>query len=301
MDQFELDPGAHRCPGPSTRDIILADGQDVPEALVTEAPKYLGSDDVSYERYYSREIFDLEMKVQLSTRPEKSLGREDGLSADERASWDKAWENAEAMLHTALTDNKLEFELNPGDGAFYGPKLDFQVKDALGRWFQLGTIQLDYGLPRRFGLSYTNEQSGESTPVVIHRAVLGSLERFIGILLEHTAGDLPLWLAPVQVRVITINDELLDYGREVTRALEAKGIRVHLDERSEKLGFKIRDAELNKIPIVMVLGAKERDARAVSIRWRKKGDLGAKPLDEALALVLDAAVIPTPKIGFNAY
>ncbi len=242
-------------------------------------------------------IFELEMKVQLSTRPEKSLGREPELTADERTSWDKAWENAENMLRSALKDNNVEFELNPGDGAFYGPKLDFHVKDALGRWFQLGTIQLDYGLPRRFALSYTNEQSSESTPVVIHRAILGSIERFIGILLEHTAGDLPLWLTPVQARVITINDELLGYGREVVKALEDKGIRVHLDERSEKLGFKIRDAELNKIPVVMVLGAKEREAKSVSIRWRKKGDLGVKPLDEAVALVLDAAVVPTPKIG----
>ncbi|MEZ0313219.1 MAG: threonine--tRNA ligase [Myxococcota bacterium] len=239
-------------------------------------------------------VFGLEMKVQLSTRPEKSLGREPGLSAEESKSWDKAWENAEGMLRTALADNKLEFELNAGDGAFYGPKLDFQVKDALGRWFQLGTIQLDYGLPRRFQLSYTNEQSGESTPVVIHRAILGSLERFIGILLEHTAGDLPLWLAPTQVRLITINDELLGYGREIQAALEEKSIRVHLDERSEKLGFKIRDAELNKVPVVMVLGAKEREARSVSVRWRKKGDLGVMPLDKSIQLVLDAATVPKP-------
>ena len=241
-------------------------------------------------------VFELDMKVQLSTRPEKSLGREPELSAEERAEWDKLWAGAEDMLRQALKDNDLAFELNAGDGAFYGPKLDFQVKDALGRWFQLGTIQLDYGLPRRFQLSYTNEQSGESTPVVIHRAILGSLERFIGILLEHTAGDLPLWLAPTQVRIITINDELLDYGRKVQSALEEKGIRVHLDERSEKLGFKIRDAELNKVQVVMVLGAKERDAGAVSVRWRKKGDLGTMPLDNALTLVLDAAKIPRSEL-----
>lgn len=241
-------------------------------------------------------IFELEMKVQLSTRPEKSLGREPELTDTERAEWDKLWAGAEDMLRQALTDNNLQYELNAGDGAFYGPKLDFQVKDALGRWFQLGTIQLDYGLPRRFELSYTNEESGESTPVVIHRAILGSLERFVGILLEHTAGDLPLWLAPVQVRVITINDELLDYGRKVQSALEERGLRVHLDERSEKLGFKIRDAELNKVAVVMVLGAKERDAGAVSVRWRKKGDLGSMPLDQALQLVADAAQVPTPKV-----
>jgi threonyl-tRNA synthetase len=156
----------------------------------------------------------------------------------------------------------------------------------------LSTIQLDYGLPRRFELAFTNEQSGESRPVMIHRAILGSIERFIGILLEHTAGDLPVWLMPEQARVLTVNDELLPYGREVTAALRARGVRVSLEERNEKLGFKIREAELAKVPFVLVLGNKEREAHQVSLRWRKKGDRGQMPLDQAISLVLEAATLP---------
>ncbi|MBN1962349.1 MAG: threonine--tRNA ligase [Deltaproteobacteria bacterium] len=236
--------------------------------------------------------FGLEMKVFLSTRPEKSLGNEPELSADERASWDQIWQHAEKTLEKALQVAGLQYTLNAGDGAFYGPKLDFQVRDAIGRWHQLSTIQLDYGLPRRFNLAYTNEQSSDSRPVMIHRAILGSLERFIGILIEHTAGDFPVWLAPEQVRVLTVNDELLSYGREVVTALRERGVRVSLKERNEKLGFKIREAELAKIPFVMVLGNKEMQARAVSLRWRKKGDQGQMPLDQAISLVLKAAALP---------
>lgn len=236
--------------------------------------------------------FGLEMKVQLSTRPEKSLGREPELDSAARAEWDGVWQRAEKMLEQALEAVALPYELNAGDGAFYGPKLDFQVRDAIGRWHQLSTIQLDYGLPRRFELAFTNEQSGESRPVMIHRAILGSLERFIGILLEHTAGDLPVWLMPEQARVLTVNDELLPYGREVTAALRARGVRVSLEERNEKLGFKIREAELAKVPFVLVLGNKELEARAVSLRWRKKGDQGQMPLDQAISLVLEAATLP---------
>jgi len=237
--------------------------------------------------------FGLEMRVQFSTRPEKSLGREPDLSDAERAEWDGVWKHAEATLEGVCKAEGLVTVLNAGDGAFYGPKLDFQVKDALGRWHQLSTIQLDFGMPRRFELSYTNEQSGESRPVMIHRAILGSLERFIGILLEHTAGDLPVWLAPEQARVLTVNDELQDYGREVTAALKAKGLRATLEERNEKLGFKIREAELHKIPLVLVLGTKEKEAGAVSLRWRKRGDLGQMPLDHAISLMLEAATLPS--------
>jgi threonyl-tRNA synthetase len=236
--------------------------------------------------------FELEMKVQLATRPEKSLGREAELAAGERSEWDRVWEHAEGTLGDAIKSSGVAYELNPGDGAFYGPKLDFQVRDALGRWHQLSTIQLDFGLPRRFELAYTNEHSGESRPVMIHRAILGSLERFIGILLEHTAGDLPIWLAPEQARVLTVNDELLAYGREITALLRERGLRVTLEERNEKLGFKIREAELAKVPFVLVAGNKEREARAVSVRWRKKGDQGQMPLDRAISLMLEAAALP---------
>ncbi len=238
--------------------------------------------------------FQLEMRVFLSTRPDKSLGREPGLSDAERAEWDAVWQRAESTLRQAIDQSGLDYQLNAGDGAFYGPKLDCQVRDALGRWHQLGTVQLDFGLPRRFDLTYTNEEGGESRPVMVHRAVLGSLERFIGILIEHCAGDFPVWLAPEQVRVLTVNDELLDYGREVTAALVARGLRVQLEERSEKLGFKIRDAELHKVPFVIVLGKKERDAHVVSVRARFKGDLGQMSLDQAFSLMLEAAALPSP-------
>lgn len=238
--------------------------------------------------------FGFEMKVGFATRPQQSLGREEGLSAQEVADWDSIWQRAEATLESAIREAGLPYDVKEGDGAFYGPKIDCQVRDALGRWFQLGTIQLDFGLPKRFDLSYTNSESGESRPVMIHRAVLGSLERFIGILIEHCGGDFPLWLAPSQVRVVTITDDLLDYGRQVAQALRDQGIRVGLDERSEKLGFKIREAELQKIPITMVIGQKEKDAGAVSLRMRKKGDMGQMPLDPAIRLVLDAAAVPSP-------
>ena len=238
--------------------------------------------------------FGMEMRVLFSTRPEKSLGREEGLSQGERDEWDKIWQRAEGTLDEVAKGVGLTYTLNAGDGAFYGPKFDFQVKDAIGRWHQLSTMQLDFGMPRRFELAYTNETSGESRPVMIHRAVLGSIERFIGILLEHTAGDLPAWLMPEQARVVTVNDELLPYGREVVAALKEKGLRAHLELRSEKLGFKIRDAELHKIPFVLVLGNKEREARAASLRQRKKGDLGQMPLDRAISLMLEAAALPAP-------
>ncbi len=238
--------------------------------------------------------FGFEVRVNLSTRPEDSLGREPGLDDATRADWDRVWEHAELALVQAVEAAGLSHKVNAGDGAFYGPKIDFQVRDALERWHQLGTIQLDFGMPRRFDLGYTNAEGTTSLPVMIHRAVLGSIERFMGILIEHTGGDFPLWLAPEQVRIITVNDALLDYGGEVRGKLKRAGVRVTLDERSEKLGFKIRDAELHKVPVVLVLGEKERTAGGVSVRWRKKGDLGQMPLDQAIAVVLEAAAVPQP-------
>jgi threonyl-tRNA synthetase len=238
--------------------------------------------------------FGFKMRVGLSTRPEVSMGREEGLGVEERAEWDRVWEGAEVRLRAALDAAGLVYALNEGDGAFYGPKIDCQVEDALGRWHQLGTIQLDFSMPRRFGLAYTNEEGGESRPVMIHRAVLGSLERFMGILLEHCGGDFPVWLAPQQVRVLTVNDALLPYGKKVAAALWERGVRVGLDQRSEKLGFKIRDAELHKIPIVWVVGQKEMEQGMVSVRMRKKGDMGHMPLDHAMQLVLDTAAVPCP-------
>lgn len=238
--------------------------------------------------------FGLEMRMHFSTRPEVSIGREPETPAAERQEWDEVWHRAEVILQEAVDKVGLEYQFTPGDGAFYGPKIDFHVRDALGRWHQLGTIQLDFSMPRRFQLKYTNKEGGDSRPVMIHRAVFGSIERFIAILIEHTGGDLPVWLHPVQVRVLTLNDDLLGYGRKVAEAIDARGVRVALDQRSEKLGFKIRDAELAKIPFVCVLGKREQETGSASLRGRKKGDLGQMPLDRAIELVLEAAAVPAP-------
>jgi threonyl-tRNA synthetase len=238
--------------------------------------------------------FGMESKVGYATRPMQSLGREPGLSAEEREAWDQTWQRAEAVLKEVLDGQKLDYETHPGDGAFYGPKIDFHVKDALERWHQLSTVQLDFGLPRRFDLTYVNAEGGQSRPVMIHRALLGSIERFLGVLIEHCGGDFPLWLSPVQVRVVPVSDELLAYATEVGTRLEQAGLRARVDPRNEKLGFKIRDAELAKVPVVMVVGKKEKDAGAVSVRWRKRGDLGSMALDRAIAAVLDAAAVPAP-------
>lgn len=238
--------------------------------------------------------FGMESYIGFSTRPPKSIGREEGLPAEERKEWDATWERAETILRGVLTDRDIEHEVWEEEGAFYGPKIDFMVRDALDRWHQLGTVQLDFSMPKRFGLKFTTAEGTDGRPVMLHRAVLGSLERFLGILIEHTGGDFPLWLAPVQVRILSVNDELLEYAEAVERRLSDAGIRARVDRRSEKLGFKIRDAELHKVPIVMVVGNKEREAGSVSVRWRKKGDLGQMKLDRAVSTVLDAAATPQP-------
>ena len=238
--------------------------------------------------------FGFEMQVSLSTRPEKSMGREPGISDDERAVWDEIWKRAEDTLKAVLDGEQIAHVTYPGDGAFYGPKIDFHVKDALARWHQLGTIQLDFSMPKRFGLKYTNSDSAEEQPVMIHRAIFGSLERFMGILIEHTGGDFPFWLVPVQARVIAVSDELIPYAEQVRGQLLARGLRVKVDYRNEKLGFKIRDAELGKVPVVLVVGKKEQESQTVSLRWRKRGDLGQMSLDQSITLMLEAAAVPSP-------
>ncbi len=238
--------------------------------------------------------FGFEVRIGLSTRPEKSLGSEETRPASERAEWDAVWGRAEDSLRKSLDATGVTFHINAGDGAFYGPKIDYEVQDALGRWHQLGTIQLDFGQPRQFDLRYVNAESATDRPVMIHRAILGSLERFVGILTEHCAGDFPMWLAPHQVRVISINDDVADYANQVAQSFDAHGLRVKIDGRSEKLGFKIRDAEMHKIPVVVVVGAQEKETQTVSLRYRKKGDQGKLPLDQAVQTVLDAAAMPQP-------
>lgn len=184
------------------------------------------------------------------------------------------WENATNVLREAITELGYDYDVNEGDGAFYGPKLDFHLTDCLGRTWQCGTIQLDFQLPERFELEYTGADGQKHRPVMIHRVVFGSVERFIGILTEHFAGAFPLWLSPVQVQILPIAERHHTYAEEVRSMLEEAGIRVEIDERSEKIGYKIREAQLQKTPYMLVIGDKEAEAQTVSVRHRKAGDLG---------------------------
>ncbi|MGA7617709.1 MAG: threonine--tRNA ligase [Thermoanaerobaculia bacterium] len=222
------------------------------------------------------EVFGFEnVKVALSTRPEKRLGD------------DAMWDRAEGALEDALEREHVEYHVNPGEGAFYGPKLEFQVTDAIGRPWQLGTIQLDYALPQRFDLSYVGADNSEHRPVMIHRAILGSIERFFGIITEHFAGAFPLWLAPVQATVLPLSEKHLEYGRKVERELRAAGLRVELDGSNEKLGAKIRSAQLQKIPYMLVVGEKEETAGTVALRKRTGGDQGAMTVEALVAEAKD--------------
>lgn len=214
-----------------------------------------------------------EYRVELSTRPAKSIGS------------DEMWTTAESALEEALKARGIPYQINPGDGAFYGPKIDFHVKDSMGRSWQLGTIQLDFSMPERFELEYIGDDGKPHRPVMIHRAALGSLERFMGILIEDTAGAFPLWLAPVQAVILPIADRHKDYAEQVGGRLRAEGIRVHVDSRNEKTGFKIREAQVHKIPYMLVTGDREAETGAVSVRQREQGDLGAMSIDDFVARV----------------
>ncbi|MFY9573535.1 MAG: threonine--tRNA ligase [Blastocatellia bacterium] len=191
----------------------------------------------------------------------------------------EVWERAEKLLAEALEENNLEYTVEKGEANFYGPKIDQMVQDSLKREHQLGTIQLDFQLPRNFGLTYVNEHNAESIPVVIHRAIYGSLERFVGILIEHYAGAFPVWLAPVQAKVLSISEKTADYAREVYDRLFAEGLRIELDARDDKIGAKIRDAQLEKVPYMLITGAKEAESGAVAVRSREKGDEGPVPVE----------------------
>ena len=215
--------------------------------------------------------FGLEYTAKLSTRPEKFLG--------EVATWD----HAEASLKQALERSAQPYWVNAGDGAFYGPKIDFDITDALGRKWQCGTIQLDYMMPERFDLKYTGADNAEHRPVVIHRAIFGSIERFIAILIEHFAGAFPLWLAPQQMAVLPIADRHVEYARSIAARLETEGLRAAVDERQEKVNYKIREAQLQKIPYMLVIGDREAAEDAVAVRSRAKGDLGPRPFETFLA------------------
>ncbi len=211
-------------------------------------------------------LFGFKYHVELSTRPENSMGS------------DEDWETATNGLKSALDELGLDYVVNEGDGAFYGPKIDFHLEDSIGRTWQCGTIQLDFQLPQRFEAEYTGEDGEKHRPIMIHRVVFGSIERFMGILIEHYAGKFPTWLAPVQVKVLPVSEKSHDYAKSVYEKLKAEGIRVEIDKRDEKIGYKIREAQMKKIPYMLILGENESKDNTISVRSRDKGDLGSSDL-----------------------
>ncbi len=214
--------------------------------------------------------FGFTYHLELSTRPENSIGS------------DEDWNMATDRLRKALDENGRAYTVNEGDGAFYGPKIDFHLEDSLGRTWQCGTIQLDFQMPQRFELEYVGEDGQKHRPIMIHRVVFGSIERFIGILIEHYAGKFPLWLSPVQVKVLPISEKFSDYAKQVVERLTQAGLRCEADLRSDKIGYKIREAQMEKVPYMLVVGQKEADSGSVAVRRRDEGDLGAMPLDAFL-------------------
>lgn len=220
-------------------------------------------------------IFGLEYQLTLSTRPEDFMG--------EIETWNKAEADLRKVLDELCGENN--YRINEGDGAFYGPKIDIKMKDCIGREWQMGTVQLDFQLPQRFNLSYVDSEGNKKTPIMVHRAIFGSFERFLGILTEHFAGVFPLWLAPVQIKIMSIAEKHNEYANKVKDILEEQGIRVELDERNEKIGYKIREAQLQKVPYMLILGDKEVEEEKVGVRERKSGDLGQMELSEFIAKV----------------
>ncbi|MCP1109045.1 threonine--tRNA ligase [Ohessyouella blattaphilus] len=219
-------------------------------------------------------LFGFKYHVELSTRPEDSMGS------------DEDWEMTTKGLRDALDEMELDYVVNEGDGAFYGPKIDFHLEDSLGRTWQCGTIQLDMQMPQRFELEYTGDDGEKHRPIMIHRVAFGSIERFIGILIEHFAGAFPTWLAPVQVKILPISDKFKDYGEKVLKELLKHGIRAEIDTRAEKIGYKIRSAQMKKVPYMLVVGAKEEEEETVSVRSRFAGDEGGKRLDDFVSGIL---------------
>jgi threonyl-tRNA synthetase len=219
-----------------------------------------------------KEVFGFGYHIELSTRPENSMG-----SAEQ-------WETAEAALREALESVGAEYRVNAGDGAFYGPKIDFHLEDCIGRTWQCGTIQLDFQMPERFDLTYIGADGKEHRPVMLHRTVLGSVERFLGILIENYAGAFPFWIAPVQVKLVPIAEAHENYARELSETFKSWGLRTEIDSRDEKLGKRIRDAQMQKVPYMAVIGNKEMESRSVAVRERARGDLGSMSLEEFRAL-----------------
>ncbi|WP_022820142.1 threonine--tRNA ligase [Fusobacterium russii] len=235
------------------------------------------------DKFYSK-LFGFEYSIELSTKPEKSIGSQE------------IWDMAESALAGALDKLGREYKINPGDGAFYGPKLDFKIKDAIGRTWQCGTIQLDFNLPERFDVTYIGEDGEKHRPVMLHRVIYGSIERFIGILIEHYAGAFPMWLAPVQVKVLTINDDCVPYAKEIMKKLEELGIRAELDDRSETIGYKIREANGRyKIPMQLIIGKAEVENKTVNVRRFGSQEQVSKSLEDFYNYVVDEAAIKFDK------
>ncbi|MEF3698565.1 threonine--tRNA ligase [Desulfolutivibrio sp.] len=232
-------------------------------------------------------LFGFDFEVELSTRPEKSIGS------------DEDWDRATSALTEALDALGLPYEINAGDGAFYGPKIDIKLKDALERRWQCATIQCDFTLPERFDLVYTDSDGARKRPVMLHRVILGAVERFLGVLIEHTAGALPTWLTPVQARVLTVTEAQDEFAGQVMDRLREAGIRVELDDRNEKLGFKVREAQMEKIPYMLVIGDKEKELGGVNVRLRSGENLGLKPLDEVIFLILADCQEPFKRGGMS--
>lgn len=218
--------------------------------------------------------FGMSYHAELSTKPEKAMGS------------DEVWEVATAALQEALEEYGMPYKINPGDGAFYGPKIDFHLRDSIGRTWQCGTIQLDMQMPEKFDLTYIGEDGQKHRPVMIHRTCYGSIERFIGILIEHYAGAFPVWLAPVQAKILPITDRQLDYAENLAAMMKAKGIRVAVDDRNEKIGYKIREGQMEKVPYMLVVGDKEKETDTVAVRQRGKGDLGSTAATDFVANLL---------------
>lgn len=239
----------------------------LPEQIEEEISRVISLIDHIYQ------VFGFEYKIELSTRPADYMGS------------DELWDQAEQSLQNVLYHRGIEYRVNEGDGAFYGPKIDFHILDALKRSWQCGTIQLDFQMPEKFDLSYIGEDNLKHRPVVIHRAVYGSIDRFIGIITEHFAGAFPLWLAPLQAKLLPVSENYVDYALQVKSVMEQAGIRVEVDIRNEKLGYKIREAQLEKAPYMLVLGENEKNSGSVSVRKRGEGDLGSKSVQEIIAII----------------
>ena len=233
------------------------------------------------------DLFGFEYEAEISTKPEKAIGS------------DEDWDRATAALTDALNEMGMEYSINEGDGAFYGPKIDIIIKDALERRWQCATIQCDFTLPERFDLSYVGEDGNRHKPVMLHRVILGSIERFIGVLLEHTGGALPAWLSPVQAKILTVTDSQNEFAQKVLQFLQEKGIRAEVDDRNEKLGYKVREAQLEKIPFMLVVGDKEVAAESVNVRARDGEDPGLKSLEEAAELISTAINEPFKRGGMS--